>query len=184
MDKKSSQQHETRIRLLVAACQIALEHGITQVTLDAVAKAAGVSKGGLFYHFAGKEALYEAMVTYLLEAFDTDIEAQLATTEHTPSAGQWLRAYVRAHTEKSADELQLSIGLLAAVALNPDLLKGWRDRYDEWQAKITASTSDPVLATIIRYATDGMWFAELLGVAPPSDELRGQILERLIHMTE
>ena len=36
--------------------------GVAKLTLEAVAKEAGVSKGGLLYHFSNKEALIEGMI--------------------------------------------------------------------------------------------------------------------------
>ncbi|MEO1289257.1 MAG: helix-turn-helix domain-containing protein, partial [Chloroflexota bacterium] len=37
--------------VLVAASEVVIEHGAAQLTLDAVVNNAGVSKGGLLYHF-------------------------------------------------------------------------------------------------------------------------------------
>ena len=39
-----------------------LTSGAVHLTLDAVAERAGVSKGGLLYHFPSKESLLQAMV--------------------------------------------------------------------------------------------------------------------------
>jgi AcrR family transcriptional regulator len=47
----------TRDRILDAALQVIAQAGACRMTLDAVAEAAGVSKGGLLYHFPDKEAL-------------------------------------------------------------------------------------------------------------------------------
>ncbi len=175
--------HDTRTKLLRTACAIALEQGISHVTLDNVAKAAGVSKGGLIYHFAGKEALLQGMVDYLLDSFAAEIETHLNGSEREAVPGQWLRAYVRANLDKDQSELQLSIALLAAVAVNPALLQRWRDRYAAWQQTLLQTSADPVLATIIRLATDGMWLMDLLNIAPADERLRQQIQQRLLSMT-
>ena len=47
----------TNSQIIQAALSVAAEKGAGKVTLDSVAKAAGVSKGGLIYHFSSKEAL-------------------------------------------------------------------------------------------------------------------------------
>ena len=44
-----------RIQLLEAAAAIVNEQGSEYLTLDAVAHKAGVSKGGLLYHFKNKQ---------------------------------------------------------------------------------------------------------------------------------
>jgi hypothetical protein len=42
---------------------------------------------------------------------------------------------------------------------------------------------DPVDATLVRLAADGLWFCELLGLGPPSGALREQVLERMRSLT-
>ena len=52
----------SRERILAAAVQVALREGVSAMTLEAVAREAGVSKGGLLYHFASKDELIAAML--------------------------------------------------------------------------------------------------------------------------
>lgn len=48
--------------ILDAAATLFLAHGFAAVSMDAVAREAGVSKATLYAHFAGKDALFAAMV--------------------------------------------------------------------------------------------------------------------------
>ena len=50
-----------RRALLDAAQQIAVAQGLQNVTVQAVAQAAGVTKGGLLHHFASKQRLLDAL---------------------------------------------------------------------------------------------------------------------------
>ena len=54
-----------RDKLLAAFEQIVLDDGERAATLDAVAAAAGVSKGGLLYHFPHRQALVDATLQQL-----------------------------------------------------------------------------------------------------------------------
>ena len=45
----------TRDTILSAAANLVLRKGASRMTLEAVAREAGVSKGGLLYHFPSKE---------------------------------------------------------------------------------------------------------------------------------
>src|SRR3954471_16318681 len=65
-----------REALLDAAEALLAEQGAQGLTLAAVADRAGVSKGGLLYHFASKEALISGMIERLVEDFDALVEAQ------------------------------------------------------------------------------------------------------------
>jgi hypothetical protein len=47
------------------------------------------------------------------------------------------------------------------------------------QDKIENDELDPVRSTIVRLAIDGLWFAEMFGLAPPKDELRQKVIEEL-----
>ncbi|MFM7780846.1 MAG: helix-turn-helix domain-containing protein, partial [Alphaproteobacteria bacterium] len=49
-------------RILDAAENLIIARGVGAMTLEAVAREARVSKGGLLYHFASKEALLEALL--------------------------------------------------------------------------------------------------------------------------
>lgn len=66
----------TRQRLLDAARDIACEEGASSLSLDAVAARAGVSKGGLLYHFPSREALLRAVVTDSVDRMRDDLEAR------------------------------------------------------------------------------------------------------------
>ncbi|MES2867584.1 MAG: TetR family transcriptional regulator, partial [Actinomycetota bacterium] len=54
-----------RERVLDAFEEILISSGERTATLDATAKAAAVSKGGLLYHFASKDDLADGMIERL-----------------------------------------------------------------------------------------------------------------------
>jgi hypothetical protein len=49
---------ELRERLVAAATQVFAQHGYAGASLDAIAERAGVTKGGVYFHFDGKEDLF------------------------------------------------------------------------------------------------------------------------------
>ena len=54
----------TREKLCETAIEIAAREGLAAMTLDNVARHAGVSKGGVTYHFPSKEKLVEGVVEH------------------------------------------------------------------------------------------------------------------------
>ena len=80
----------TRAALLRAAGREFAEHGFHQTTLDAVAAAAGVSKGALYHHFPSKEQLFLALLEDRLGAGLSDINAVIgergSESEHLGAA--------------------------------------------------------------------------------------------------
>jgi AcrR family transcriptional regulator len=170
----------TRDAILKAANQVVMESGVTRLTLEAVAQAAGVIKGGLLYHFPSKEALIKGMIEQMNASFNASIR-QAYEADQGPAQGRWLRAFIRATF--TSEQVDLAAGLLAALALNPALLAPNRINYQTWQKQIEADVIDPAMATIIRLAVDGLWFSEVLDFAPPQHSLREAVLNRLIEMT-
>jgi AcrR family transcriptional regulator len=158
---------DTRSCLLDAAVAVIRRAGAQGLTLEAVAAQAGVSKGGLLYHFKSKRELLDALVVRWLDEFQEDIDA---------SGPGFLAGYVRASDGAKAEES----GLLAALIADPAVLAMVRDRYTTWQDRVVTEGGDPVEATVARLAADGLWLADLLGLAPPDGELRERVLARLL----
>jgi AcrR family transcriptional regulator len=170
---------ETRDNLLDAAARLLLRDP-SKLTLDAVAEEAGVSKGGLLYHFSSKAQLLDAVVDRWEAGFEEEIDAIA-----DPGPGGWTRAYVDV-TAKDFDDPKvrgIDSGIIAALALHPERLETVRARYVAKQERVEADGIDAVDATIVRLATDGLWFAELLDLGPPHGELREAVLERLRGLT-
>lgn len=64
----------TRDALVAAGRQLFAAHGFAEVPTDAIAAAAGVTRGALYHQFADKTALFEAVLT----AVEADIAGRLA----------------------------------------------------------------------------------------------------------
>ena len=158
-----------------------MEQGAARMTLEAVAKEAGVSKGGLLYHFPSKDALVEGLINSMIQGLSERIRKAYEEDEFGTNRGRWLRALTRANFQ-SRDQ-KLSSGLSAALILNPDLLEANREAYQARQALIEQDGVDVVLANIIRLVGDGLWFSELFGFAPPKEPLKTQIMEKIISLT-
>jgi AcrR family transcriptional regulator len=164
----------TRERLLDAAAGVVRRDGAHALTLEAVAAEAGVSKGGLLYHFRSKRDLLDAMVERWVQGWQDHIDA--AAAEDGFVAG-----YVNATDLGGArpGEREAEFGLLAALIAEPAVLERVRERYASWQARLEREGGDPVQATVARLAADGLWLADLLGFSPPGGELRDQVMEHL-----
>ncbi|WP_236011735.1 TetR/AcrR family transcriptional regulator [Alicyclobacillus fructus] len=171
-----------RNQILQAAAQLVRERGVGHLTLEAVAELAHVSKGGLLYHFPTKEELVKSMVSSIMDEFTTNMEK--TASRDTDGPGKWTRAYVQ-ETFKLLDGVQnMSVGLLAASCENPELLKPVQEHYDDWQRRIEQDDIDPVKATIIRLAADGLWFIELFGCSSLEPGLRKRVRDALIELTK
>ncbi|MFT5683795.1 MAG: AcrR family transcriptional regulator [Myxococcota bacterium] len=171
----------TRRGLLDAAERLVDQHGAARLTLAGVAKEAGVSKGGLLYHFGTKDELIAAMLDRRFARFD-DNRASKVASDANPT-GREARAYLLATAEEKDPEA--AAGLLAAVANNLDLLRPLQERYAVWQQALSEDEGlSAEQATVVRLIADGLWLSELMGFAPPDDDLRERIITLAAGMTE
>ena len=168
---------DTKKRLLDAAAVVVRRDGAQALTLDVVAAEAGVSKGGLLYHFKTKRELLDAMLDGWLEEFAAEIDA---AREGRPFA----HGYVKASDMSgwAAAERATEFGLLAAMVDQPGTLERVRARYAAWQEQLAEEAEDPVEATVARLAADGLWLNDLLGLAPPAGELRERVMARILEL--
>ena len=168
----------TKRRILEAAEKIVLRDGVGHLTLEAAATEAGLSKGGVLYHYPSRDALVAAMVTRIIQEFEDDIAAYLpeAGSPEADLPGAFARAYVRATlTPVAPGPERLGAALLAAAAAEPELLIPLQEAAEGWQARLVVDGLDPALATVIRLACDGLWLCDLFGLASPQGLLRAEV---------
>nr|HCI8789084.1 TetR/AcrR family transcriptional regulator [Klebsiella quasipneumoniae] len=79
-------------QLLESAAMIAGRDGIAALSLNAVAREAGVSKGGLLHHFPNKQALIFALFARLLAIMEKAISELMAADNI--AYGRFTRAYL------------------------------------------------------------------------------------------
>lgn len=171
-----------RDRLLDAAEAVVAREGVSHLTLEAVANEAGVSKGGLLYHFPAKSALVTAIVERLANRCESR-QAE-AVADDPQAAGAFARAYLTVRTQPPDPQREpIHTAVLAAIGTDPEYLDPLRQRVAEWQNRLEADHIDPVTATIVRLAVDGLAVGRLLKVPLPEGELHERVIERLLSMT-
>ena len=57
---------ETRNRILDTAVEVLNRQGVAQTSLNDIAREAGVTRGAIYWHFANKVAMFDAMIERLL----------------------------------------------------------------------------------------------------------------------
>ncbi len=178
-----SRRPDSRDTILAAAEAVVLKAGAAHLTLDAVAEAAGISKGGLLHRFPSKEALLGAMVARQIARCDDAVCARRKTLPDTP--GKELQAYVLGALSDAADTQRICSALLAAAANQPKLLAPVRENVRR-RLDLLAQTTGGKLeaAAIICLAADGLWLMELLHLSPFSSAERKRIIAGLLELAE
>lgn len=71
-----------RAAILESATTVFLRYGFKKTSMDDLARAAGLSRQGLYLHYPTKEALFKAAVGHLIEASRLAARTALAGNEH------------------------------------------------------------------------------------------------------
>ena len=173
---------ETRRKILEATAEMIGRHGTT-VPVSDIAKHAGVSKGGLLYHFPSKEALLTGLATELMTDFRESVQA-LAASESEGSAGRLTRAYIRASFVETNDPqvLQDYISLAANLMFDPEIEEAAKNDAARWRTELNQDGLDPTVVRLIIAATDGANTGPLWG-AVLNESDRKQLEQQLITMT-
>lgn len=164
-----------REKLLDAFERIVLTDGERAATLDAVAAAAGVSKGGLLYHFPHRQALVDAMLVNLESLAAEDLERLTASPRG--AAREFLATSLY---EDSA----LDRALIVAARLiqsGDDAARTAYARIEEnWLAAVLSDVNDPVVATAVVCMGDGLYQQASMGLLPESPTERQKKLDQLM----
>jgi AcrR family transcriptional regulator len=158
--------------LLDAAEAVVARQGIANLTLDAVAAEAGLSKGGLLHHFPTKDKLVEGMVMRSAEQWRATYTA--AIEHESPGPGRVSRAllgHCLADGSCWTDELRRSSSaVFAALAQNPSLIEPMRVAYAELHRRVADDGLPEGLGDVVVAAIDGLWLNWVLGLVPVSQE--------------
>ncbi len=173
-----------RERLLDAAERLVLEVGAAHLTLDAVAKFAGVSKGGLLHHFPSKDALLESMLARHRSEVDAQVAARCAARGPRPSRAEQFRERVKVLLESGPERRAAGAALLAAAADNPALMGHCRAGYRELIDELARLPGGFERAALVLLAVDGLLLGELLRISPYTPEERTRLVKALLRAVE
>ncbi len=179
--KRKKQPEEVRKTLLECAISIISEQGPGAVTIQAVADAAGVTKGGLLHHFSDKNKLSEAVSKLLLDKLDTEINKQME--QDSIAYGKFTRSYIKAISEDlaSAQNNKQWTALAIYSITEPESKSVWNKWISEKQNQYSDTDSDQMLQ-VLRYAADGIWFGVVMGAVDPRNK-PSALLSDIINMT-
>jgi AcrR family transcriptional regulator len=164
-----------RARLLECAARLIVDHGLPALTLENVAREAGVSKGGLLHHYPGKTALIDGLFEEVVDWFDARVEDVLERDENRPA--RFSRAYLRvvAAIDMSVPEEKRLAVLMLMLSSDPHYCASW-NQWVETRLHRHAQTDRTPIARTLRMAADGLWLSDLGGGPDSHTPVRREIL--------
>lgn len=165
-------------KVLDAYCELLRSDGERAATLDATAALAGVSKGGLLYHFKSKDSLADAVVERLLQAAADDVRTMAAAEEGAS------RYFVRTSVQTGST---LDTSYAAALRLAAGSFQAATDALDTvhggWFDLIRQEVGDPHAAEAIMLIGEGLYYHSTMPGTPYFGRATGS-LEDLLHQVD
>lgn len=160
--KRKKDPERVKQLILDVAMQLLAEKGKVGFSLQSVADAVGVTKGGLLHHFPNKQILMQATVKEVIGQLDGAIDDYIA--QDLEPYGRFTRAYIYFTLQQDAKSIgrlfaALSMAMLTDQAFNEQWILWLNGRLEQH-----ASTDDSMDLKLLRLAADGLWLAIYTGV--------------------
>lgn len=174
----------TRDILINAAKQVLQEKGVG-LSLDAVARQAGVSKGGLLHYFPGRKQLLVAVRNALIDDFHARLDAiqeeEVRRIGHV-APGAWLRAYIEISLLEDDGNQELFAAL--APLLSNENEGAWHENPRGSLISLAENDGIPAgRAHAVRLACDAYWLSHSSGMPSFHADSRNALIEQLVAWT-
>lgn len=145
----------SRTLILDAAVRVTEREGITALTLEATAEEAGLTKGGLLYHFRTREDLLLAIQCHLVQGWEERLVVELGKPWAEATPLERGAAYV--HVMMREETRHADLAFMVEAESNPELARIWDELMERWVP--TPHSLDPRRLDLFlaRLAADGLW---------------------------
>jgi len=154
----------TRDGLLDVAEELVREQGGSALTIGALAKAAGISKGGVQYSFANRDDLVSSLIDRWTSRFDAMLDE---TSANNPV--NFIRSYIKAmRTAQQAMDAKIA-GLMVSYLENPENLRETRNWYRGMFNRLDGESPDAQAARVAFLAVEGLFLLRINSIDEAGD---------------
>lgn len=161
--------------ILDAAVRVVIREGANGLSIDAVAKEAGVSKSTVVYDHKTKSALLEALVDRQVKSDMKHIDACIAASQNEPHPELFGRI-AACETQLEDADRAVAIAISASVS-NEEGLQGLMREWTEKDLVAMESGPRPEAALMSYFALMGFYSTELFGFRTWPEAERRAILD-------
>jgi len=150
-----------RDKVLDAAEAIVTEMGASELSFDAVAKAAGITKSGVQYCFGTKDNLIRAMIARWADAFETKVTREAGPE---PSPTSRIRAHLSVTRHEDEAEHSRSAVMMTALLEAPERVAETREWYNSLLAGLDLAKPADRKIALAFLAGEGAFLLRSLGL--------------------
>jgi AcrR family transcriptional regulator len=176
--ENSARSKRTREAAVQAALRIIARDGISRLTLDAIARETGVSKGAVTHQFKSKHEVLKALLAHEMAYYAAFREEQLAKGADA-AASPTLAVELAISRNLLTNPNSAAFAVMGALAEEPELMVPVRASAAETVAKLRAESTDPDTAVLRWAASRGLALMALFGISPLSEAEQDRLFARL-----
>jgi AcrR family transcriptional regulator len=174
----ATRSERTRAAVIQSALAIIARDGAGKLTLDAIARESGISKGGVMHQFRTKQAVLEALLDHQIAHSDERTQAHLAKID--PAGGEAnLQAQIAVLREVATDPTSVAFALVSAFAEDPGLLAIVRRSGEPKLQLLKDEAKDQDMALLRYVAARGLAIPALMGMCSLTPEERDHLFDLL-----
>jgi AcrR family transcriptional regulator len=176
--ENSVRSQRTRDAAVQAALTVITRDGATRLTIDAIARESGSSKGAVLHHFRTKEAVLKALLEHQIEQGETFFQeclAQIPASHKEPV----LEAQIATLRTAAVHPQSTTLAIASAMAETPELIAAIRENEGKRVEALKREAADPRIALVRWSAARGLALGSILGLCPLSDQERVSLFDFL-----
>jgi AcrR family transcriptional regulator len=181
--ENAARSKRTRDAAIQAALTIIARDGASRLTIDAIARESGISKGGVLHQFRTKLDVLRALLDREREFYEGLYATHLARFSAERSAPN-LATEIEISRAFLHDPNSATFAILGALAEDPELLADVREHARERVDQMKAEAKNPDIALLRWAAARGLALMALLRFDPLSEQERERLFARLLDDTQ
>lgn len=170
-----------RDKVLDAAEAVVTRAGAAGLTIDAVAREAGITKGGVQYAFGSKENLIRAMIRRWGDTFEEEVMA-FAGEDSNPETV--ILGHIEASRRDDNDEASRSAVMMTALLQEPDQVAESREWYNSRLDGLDLSSTRARNARLAFLASEGVFFLKSFNLIDFDGEAWEEVFEDILALAK
>ncbi len=172
-----------RQKVFAAMRRVIAQQGAPHLTLEAVAAEAGISKGGLLYHFPSKDALWQGLLEDFHENFIRQCWKEFQEDSKPDRPGRIHRAWIRSFMKLDlAKDFDVDLSAVAVIVTNLQFAKPMKTFWNAWDSILAKDGLPEEASLIIRMSLSGFQMEQFVDYVEMNDGQRERLFEKLLEI--
>lgn len=170
----------SRSDILDAAMRVVDTVCSADITYQAVATQAGLTKAGLMYHFPSRDLMMIAVIEHVIERWQSELHKTLEKPLEESTLSERVQAFVRFAGEGGVTQGEFVV--FSEAVRRPELSLPWLNYLKTWFGFSDGTDSTTLL--LVWLAANGLWVAEATGILTIETTQRAALLTSLLELIE